>query len=545
MTETSPHDARRAGDILVVDDNMANLIAIEAALGPLSPRVVRAQSGGEAVRLAAAQDFTVILMDVQMPIMDGLEAARRIRDQPRSAHTPIIFVTAYSQDDADVLAGYRLGAVDFLAKPIVTEALRAKVNVFVELQRRASELTRQSEQLREHERREHDRLLQEERSRWKAEAMQEEVAAMAEADRRKDEFLAMLGHELRNPLAAVALGLELVHAKLAEAFPPQDKIHATHGRINQQVGHLARLVDDLLDLARINSGTVRLHTQPIVLAEVIDSAVAVSRPLIEQRKHKLELELPAEPIRITADPVRLTQVVANLLNNAARFTAEGGTIALRCQRAPGGVDITVTDNGCGISPALLPRVFEMFVQEEHPRGGGGLGLGLTIVKRMVELHGGTVSARSAGPGQGCEFKVRLPIEPAKPAPAPAAVPAPARSLRIALVEDSADIREMTSELLTILGHEVHSAADGERGVELILSQRPDVALIDMGLPGLDGCGVAARVRARFDSSTIRLVAMTGFGLDSDRQRAREAGFDDYLVKPADLDALVRALSPSG
>jgi signal transduction histidine kinase len=538
----TPAKVRPTGDILVVDDNRPNLVAIEAALGELSGRVVRAQSGQEALRLVLNQDFTVILLDVQMPGMGGIETARLIRSRDRSAHTPIIFVTGYQQDDQQILAAYQLGAVDFLSKPIVAEVLRAKVSVFVELDKRNKALARQAEQLREHERREHARELEEERRRWDAQAMQERMIALAEIDRRKDEFLAMLSHELRNPLASVVLGLELMRRRL-EDLSPDEGLHGTRDRIEQQVKHLARIVDDLLDLARINSGKIELRREPLSLQEVVESAVAVSRPTIEQRKHQLVVELPPEPVKLLADPVRLTQVLSNLLNNAACYTSDGGLLRVRARQIGQEVEIAVADNGRGIRPEILPRIFDMFVQGD-PSTGAGIGLGLTVVKRLVELHGGSVQAHSAGLGQGTEFVLRLPAPPLTGSVevSPPSSATTTKPLRIALVEDSPDIREMTQELLTMLGHEVQAAEDGEKGVELILRLRPDVALVDMGLPGLDGCAVASRVRAECGSEVVRLVAMTGFGLDSDRRRAREAGFDDYLVKPADIDALVRALT---
>jgi signal transduction histidine kinase len=538
VLETNAQRSRPDGDILVVDDDPNNLVAIGAVLEGQAGKVVCAPSGQEALRLLLARDFAVILMDVEMPALGGIETARLIRSRDRSRHTPIIFVTGHAQDDAEVAAGYALGAVDFLFKPLVPEVLRAKVSVFVELHRRAQELTRQGELLREHERLAHERRLEEERRRWREEAMQDQMRSLAEIDRRKDEFLAMLGHELRNPLAAIALGLDLMRGRLGEAGTP---LCTSHGRIEQQVSHLARIVDDLLDLSRINSGKIELRRAPVALADVIEGAASVSRPLIDRRGHRLTIELPDQAITLHADAVRLTQVVSNLLNNAAQYTDDGGTILLRARPVPDGLEVIVRDSGRGIRPELLPRIFEMFVQDQKS-AGGGLGLGLTVVKRLVELHGGSVAVRSAGLGHGSEFVVLLPAALLVSASPPTAVAVPTvRPLRIALVEDSADIREMTQELLTMLGHSVEAAEDGEKGVELILRTRPDVALVDMGLPGLDGCGVATRVRAQCGRDGLRLVAMTGFGLDSDRRRAREAGFDDYLVKPADLEALLRAL----
>ena len=548
---------RSDGDILIVDDDATNLLAMSAVLEGHAGTVICAASGQEALRQLLARDFAVILMDVTMPIMGGIETARLIRLRDRSRHTPIIFVTGQAHDDAAVTEGYLLGAVDFLFKPVVPEILRAKVSVFVELHRRSAELTRQGELLREHERLLQERRLEEERRRWRAEAMEDQMRSLAEIDRRKDEFLAMLGHELRNPLAAVALGLQLMRSKLGRVDGGED-LMATRDRIEQQARHLARIVDDLLDLSRINSGKIELRRAPVALREIVESAVAVSQPLVEERKHLLTIELPPEPITLHADAVRLTQVISNLLNNAAQYTDPGGTIALGCRQGPDGLELSVRDSGRGIRPELLPRIFEMFVQDDRAEkadkvekiekaeksAGAGLGLGLTVVKRLVELHGGTVSVRSAGLGHGSEFLVHLPASLLAAASAPAVqVTPPGRPLRIALVEDSADIREMTQEILTMLGHSVEAAEDGEKGVELILRLRPDVALVDMGLPGLDGCAVASRVRAAC-GDVLRLVAMTGYGLESDRRRAREAGFDDYLVKPADLEALLKALGTS-
>jgi signal transduction histidine kinase len=537
VPDSSAQKPRPDGDILIVDDDPTNLVAMAAVLDGQAASVVSAPSGQEALRLLLARDFAVILMDVEMPVLGGIETARLIRSRDRSRHTPIIFVTGHAQDDAEVAAGYALGAVDFLFKPLIPEVLRAKVSVFVELHRRAQQLSRQGELLREHERMAHERQLEQERRRWREEAMEDQMRALAEIDRRKDEFLAMLGHELRNPLAACVLGLELMRDKVGE---PGGPLESTRGRIDRQVKHLARIVDDLLDIARINSGRIELRRGRISLAEVVESAVSVSRPLIDERGHTLTVALPDGDIVLDVDAVRLTQVVSNLLNNAAQYTDPGGTIDLRCRQDAAGLELCVRDSGHGIRPELLPRIFDMFVQEQ--RSGGGLGLGLTVVKRLVELHGGTVGVRSAGVGHGSEFVITLPA--ALLAEAPTGEPAPlstVRPLRIALVEDSADIREMTQELLTMLGHSVEAAEDGEKGVELILRSHPDVALVDMGLPGLDGCGVATRVRARYGHDALRLVAMTGFGLESDRRRAREAGFDDYLVKPADLEALLKAL----
>jgi signal transduction histidine kinase len=542
-------------DILIVDDNPANLLAMEAGLGQLGQQIVRAQSGEQALKLLLERDFAVILLDVQMPSLGGFETARLIRERRRSRHTPIIFITAYSKDDYDILDAYKLGAVDFLFKPVVPEMLRAKVGVFVDLDRRTRELARQIDLVREHERREHAHALIEEKRRWDEIALQKRLDGLREEARRKDEFLAMLGHELRTPLASIVVGLGLLREQLDPAQGVEPTILTTRDRIERQAQHVTRLVDDLLDLSRISSGKIELRKKPTSIADVLTNAVSMVRPIIEERRHKLHVIPPSEPLTAMVDEVRLTQVLTNLLSNAARYTDQGGNIKLHCERKGASVSFTVEDDGRGIEPGLLPHIFDLFVQET-PGQGRGLGLGLTIVQRIVELHGGAVSVKSDGPGRGSVFSVSVPgiIEDENATDAEGGATRAAlsaknghnggpRPLSIALVEDSADIREMTEELLRLLGHTVESAEDGEGGVELILRMSPDVAIVDLGLPGLDGCGVARRVRETLGREAVRLIAMTGLGLDSDRKRAHEAGFDGYLIKPADVDALVKAITP--
>jgi signal transduction histidine kinase len=583
-------DERAAGEILLVDDNPANLLAIEAALGDFALGVQRAHSGTEALRLLLERDFALILLDVNMPSMNGFDTAKLIRERKRSRHTPIIFVTAYSRDDADVLAAYEMGAVDFLFKPIVPEMLRAKASVFVELQRRTAEVARQADLLRAHERLLHEQRLQEERRRWEeaslrrqrdeaqraAEALTlktQELAATIDAkerieralihsnheleaaDRRKDEFLAVLAHELRNPLAPLVTGLTLFDRGLrADPIEPE-RLQRTRTTMERQVRYLARLVDDLLDVSRIHSGKIELRKEIVSVAEVVEQATAAVRPALQERKHELVVQLPDETVQLRADVVRLTQVLANLLTNAIRYTDEGGRIEIGCTVEDDWLCVRIADNGRGIPGDLLPRIFGMFVQERA--GGGGLGLGLTLVDRLVELHGGTVSAQSDGPGKGATFLVRIPlgvtVEEASVADAapPREAAGPASNgtngdpaLSVVLVEDNADIRETMSELLTIWGHSVQVAHDGPSGVELILRVKPDLALVDLGLPGFDGYTVAAEIRKQHGSDDLRLVAMSGYGQEADRRRSREVGFNAHLVKPADTAALKNVLTPA-
>lgn len=548
MTDDLPE-----GDILVVDDNASNLLAMESALATLGCPVVRAQSGQEALRLLLERDFALILLDVQMPALDGFETAKMVRERRRSCHTPIIFISAYGREEQQVLAAYRLGAVDFLFKPIVPDILVSKASVFVELHRRTALVARQSERLRAHERREHQRKLDEERRRWNEEALRRQMEEMTVADRRKDEFLAVLGHELRNPLSAIVIGSELLMRKLSSMAVPDESVLRTCGRIVRQGQYLHRLVDDLLDLARVNSGKIELKPSRTTVQHIIEQAIATNLAGIDNARHTLTVDVPSTPIALRVDPVRIIQVVGNLLSNAIRYTEPAGAIRVAGRVRDQQVEIEVRDNGCGISAELLPRVFDVFVQGGDGGVKHGLGLGLTIAKRLVMLHQGTVSASSDGPGKGAAFTVTLPLGPDLESEAqspldlgPEQPAAPAKRMSIVLVEDNPDIRESMRELLTDLGHSVQAADNGGAGADLILRVSPDVAIVDLGLPVLDGYQVARRVRSHLGASGIRLIALTGYGQESDRVKAREAGFDAHLAKPAGMDELMDALfAPMG
>lgn len=520
-------------DILVVDDNKPNLAAIEVALGDLGRRLVKAESGAEALRQLLDHDFALIILDVQMPGMDGFETARLIRKRDRSRHVPIIFVTAYGRDDEATLEGYRLGASDFLFKPIVPEVLRAKARVFVDLQERTAEVRRQAERLSELERIEVKRKVAMERERWEADMARQE-------SRQKDEFLAVLAHELRNPLSPIVTGIKLLE-KYSEGHEGLTRVREI---MDRQVNHLIRLIDDLLDVARISSGKINVQIGRVDVAGAVAQAIDSVDSLITEKGHTLVVDEAPETLVVAADPVRLTQIIANLLNNAARYTPDGGRIDLTWARDGDEAVIRVTDNGQGISADMLERIFERFVQENgHVRG---LGLGLALVQRLVAVHGGRVRACSSGHGQGSEFAVWIPLA----APAADAEAGPARSpaepaaapLNIVLIEDEADIRTSVQTLLESWGHCVKTAGDGIRGAKLIFQHNPDVAIIDIAMPGIDGYTVARRVREKPAHETTRLIAMTGFGRDEDRQRAMQAGFNTHLTKPARPEDLQRALT---
>jgi PAS domain S-box-containing protein len=368
-----------------------------------------------------------------------------------------------------------------------------------------------------------------------------ERAARAEAEaanRSKDEFLAMLGHELRNPLAPIVTALSLMDLRDGDA--PQ-RARAVIGR---QVSHLVRLVDDLLDVSRIARGKVELKKEIVEIAVVVARAVELASPLLEQQQHHLAVSVPDRGLAVLADPTRLAQAVSNLLSNAAKYTPPVGHIEVSASRAGERVVLAVRDDGVGITPAMLPRVFELFVQERQTiaRSQGGLGLGLAIVDNLVKMHDGKVSAFSEGAGRGSVFHVDLPAAAVLPDAVASSSPRRASSAgrRVLVVDDNADAAELLFELLSAIGHEVEIAFDGPRALELVDTFVPDVALLDIGLPVMDGYELARRLRGRLDG--VRLVAVTGYGQESDRQRALDAGFHAHVVKPVELDALQAAIA---
>ncbi len=362
-------------------------------------------------------------------------------------------------------------------------------------------------------------------------------------NRAKDEFLAMLGHELRNPLAALRNAILIT--QIDDTRTRQQRALDIARRQSEQ---LARLVDDLLDVARITQGRVSLQREAVRLADVIERAVDGTRAAIEERRHELTVRLPSEPIELDGDPMRLEQVITNLLSNAAKYTNPGGHIALSLDREGESAVVRVRDDGVGIAPALLPRLFDLFTQGDRTldRSQGGLGIGLTVAKRFVELHDGTITASSAGPGRGSELTVRLPIRP--PLRARAAPPASAHGVRgtarVLVVEDNPDTSEALRLLVETLGYEVAVARDGPTALVALRLKPPDVALIDIGLPGMDGYEVARQARELPDARRTMLVALTGYGREEDKLRALSAGFDRHMTKPLEIDALSALLRRS-
>jgi signal transduction histidine kinase/DNA-binding response OmpR family regulator len=698
-------------DILIVDDRPDKQVVFRAILEDLGQNLVVAASGEQALKRVLQQDFAVILLDVNMPGLDGLETAALIRGRKRSAHVPIIFITADYGDEMRIAKGYSLGAVDFMVSPIVPEILRTKVKVFVDLFLLAKQAQRQAE--------EHIALAEERAARAAAERANQRSAFLAEAsaamsgsldvcattrklaqlpvpfladvsalsvvdgeaplmrteiawsdsargsevctasltsidtdwwreavtrviatgrgesfaqsaeqsgahssapmpsmrlelrhgppihslvilplvargrtlgvfslglsistrkfdsdlmlvandlasraavaldnallyrriheqDRRKNEFLAMLSHELRNPLAPITNAIHVLQAADADAR----KVAWAKDVIGRQVKQLSRLVDDLLDVSRITQGKIELKVEAVDVSEVVNAAVEAARPFIDAQEHSLMVLLPRNPLSVKGDFARLTQVLANLLNNAAKYTDTKGRVSLTAAEEGAEIVFRVRDSGIGIPEDALTNIFDLFVQVEHTldRSQGGLGIGLTLVKRLVEMQGGNVSAHSAGKGHGSEFTVRLPAAPVEQrveAPRQEAERFPGvapEECRVLVVDDNRDAAESTAMLLKMEGYDVRLAYDGTEALASVQALHPDAILLDIGLPGMDGHEVAERIRSDPANGATLIVAISGYGQADDRERSRQAGCDHHLVKPVDPVALSELLA---
>jgi CheY-like chemotaxis protein/nitrogen-specific signal transduction histidine kinase len=363
---------------------------------------------------------------------------------------------------------------------------------------------------------------------------------LRQQDRRKDEFLAMLAHELRNPLAPIRNAVHILKEPLAG--PSQrERVRAL---IERQVNTLARLVDDLMDVSRVTRGKIRLERSPTLLSDVVHQAVETTQPLIDSQGHRLEVQLPDEPLVVDGDLTRLGQVLGNLLSNAAKYTPPGGLLQVEVRREHDLGIIRVRDNGAGIGADMLPHIFDLFTQAERSldRSQGGLGIGLALTRKLVELHGGEVTAASEGEGKGSEFCVTLPLLlPNQRAAATDATPDPSRDAvrRVLIVEDNRDSADMLAMVLELAGHQVEAAHDGPTGLSLASRLQPDVVLLDIGLPGMSGYDVAREIRRDPKLARALLVAMTGYGQSGDKQRAVETGFDQHLTKPVDPETLLK------
>jgi len=666
MAPPMPAGQDRAS-ILIVDDRASKLIAMEALFADFGENVVCVSSGKDALRQLLEREFAVILLDVNMPDMDGFETAALIRQRQKLQHVPIIFMTAGS-DDTHALQGYSLGAVDYILTPVVPEVLRTKVKVFVELFKMTEQLKRQAE--------ERVALAEERARRAAAEAAGRRAAFLAEAgkslvrsldlettantilnlvvpelasfavlrlsvaggeivktrhgeirsepskvqgmladsmdravrslgtqmveeapgeatairglacpllargttlgvlavavedssdlydrakamvvedlcgraaiaidncllygeiqqrDLRREQFVAMLAHELRNPLGAITSAIGVLERVGGD---PADR---ARGVIRRQLGNLTHLVDDLLDVARITTGKISLTRSHVNLAESVERCLKTLEGTERTSRHAISME--CEATWIEADPVRIDQILVNLIGNALKYTPEGGRIDIRVQPASDESVFEIVDTGVGMSKEALARAFDLFFQGNRtPDGGeGGLGIGLSLARHLVELHGGSVEAASEGEGRGSRFTVRFPrsAPPGSDEERVAAGAAESGRCRILLVEDNEDAREMLQMLLSLAGHDVHGAADGPSGIEMAKATDPDMVVIDLGLPGMDGYEVARQLRPALRAG-VGLIALSGYGQAADRRKSVEAGFDTHLVKPVDPNHL--------
>ncbi len=504
---------------LLVDDLEENLLSLEALLRRDNLQILKARSGDAALELLLKHDVALALVDVQMPGLNGFELAELMRGNERTRRVPIIFVTAGSDDTQRQFRGYEAGAVDFIQKPVEPDVLRSKAEVFLELYRQRQQITTQRDEL----------------------AVQAE--ALKEADRRKDTFLATLAHELRNPLAPLRFGLDLLRRN-----PNADSAAEVREMMDRQLTYLIRLTDDLLDVSRVSQGKIELRRERTDAADIVRAAVETSRPFIDASEHSLDADIPSQPIWLDADPTRLSQVVANLLNNAAKYTPKNGRIRVSVGADGGSAVFRVSDNGIGIPPEMRSKVFELFAQvgNHTDRSQGGLGIGLALVKQLVELHGGTVEAQSAGEGSGSVFIVRIPLaagaEQSVSPQAPLAQPTHTKTLKVLVVDDNVDVAQSVGWMLEEIGHKYRLVHDGRGALEAAREYRPDAILLDIGLPGMDGYQVCRQLRQDEVFKDTPIIAQTGWGQIRDKTSSSEAGFDHHLTKPVAFEDLERVLT---
>lgn len=500
-------------NILIVDDLPEKVLAYKTILEELGQNIVVAYSGEEALIHVIKQEFAVILLDVNMPGIDGFETATAIRGRKKSSLTPIIFLTAFN-DDIKAAQGYASGAADYLPTPVVPEILKAKVKIFIELFQMRQQAAHQAEE--------------------KAKRI-----AAEQADQRKDEFLATLAHELRNPLAPLR---NVLHV-LQNHELSQEQTSKSYQLMEQQLDHMVRLVDDLMDVSRITRGKIALKMEDILLSEVIDSAVETTKPLLSSLQQTLRLEIPNKPIIIRGDFVRISQIFSNLLNNASKYSDRGTEIKVSAQVQSGKVIIQIIDNGIGIEPKQIPHIFDMFMQVDNSisRSQGGLGIGLTLVKNLTELLNGNISAKSEGANKGSTFTLEFPLVEQTNIKSVSNVheihSAVENKKRILIVDDNAPSGQTIGWMLDLLGHETMVLTDGERAIDVAKTYKPEIVLLDIGLPKMNGYQVCEAMKKQPELRATMFIAQTGWGQEEHRKRSKEAGFSHHLVKPIDYDTL--------
>jgi signal transduction histidine kinase len=534
-------------NVLIVDDEPKNLTVLESVLDDPSYRLVRATSGQEALMALLTDEFAVLVLDVRMPTMTGFELAQTIKLRKKTAGVPIIFLTAYFNEDRHKLEGYGSGAVDYLHKPIDAAVLRTKVAVFAELHRnrRALELANDALRIEVIERRRAQESLNElnatldRRVTERTNALEAREAELRDINRRKDEFLATLAHELRNPLAPIRNAVELL--RRSNTFNSNGQ-WATD-LIDRQVLAMQRLIEDLMDVSRINVGKIDLRNEWLEIGALLKDAIECSRPLIYELGHQVTFTGASGPFYVYGDAARLTQAFTNLLHNAAKYTDRGGSIFLEIARADDQLLVNVRDTGIGIPSDKLERVFDLFAQVETAisKSRGGLGIGLSLTKRLIELHGGVVAAHSDGLGLGSEFRVRLPLRDPPPIPASYHSPPPRRAskdddckhLRILVADDNVDAAMTLQAILEDMGQTVFVVHNGATAVAAAENFQPNLCILDIGMPVMSGFEACRRIRLLGCGQAMTMVACTGWGQPDDLRQSAEAGFDHHWVKPLD------------
>jgi signal transduction histidine kinase len=544
--------------ILIVDDLPEKLLVYRTLLEDLDAQIIEAHSGTEALKRVLEGEFAVLLLDVNMPDIDGLETANLVRRHKNGRHTPIIFITSYA-DEMQTARGYELGAVDYILSPVIAPVLRTKVRVFVDLYeaRVALALSNQELETRVTERtgelqKSNERLQAEIAERLRAEAEREALLARekvlrAEAEelsRLKDEFLATMSHELRTPLNAIFGWITLLRTRRLDEATQERALETIERNARAQ----KRLIEDLLDVSRIVTGKVALELVTVDPRRVVEAALETMHPAAQAKGLKIVPLVDIGAGTVRGDFARLQQIVCNLLSNAIKFTDTGGQVEVCLARRNGEVEISISDSGQGIKPEFLPLVFDRFRQEDGSisRRHGGLGLGLAIVRHLVELHAGSVDAHSAGEGRGAKFIVRLPAREANLLPRVTEAPsngivsaAMLMGVRLLVVDDDPGARELISGMLEGFGAHVSVAESGQAALSLLFAQRPDVLIADLGMPGMDGYALIEQVRALdpdFGGLTPA-VAVTAYASPQDRLRALQAGYQNHVAKPVEAEEL--------
>lgn len=524
------HNGENMGEkvsILVVDDRADKLLAYEVMLAELNQNIVCARSGKEALRYLLQHDFAAIILDVNMPGMDGFETAALIRQRQCSETTPIIFVSAINDTVNHISRGYSLGAVDYILTPVVPDILRAKIAVFVDLFKKTEQIRQQSA--------ERENLIREQTAAEHARAEAERASAA------KDKFLAMLSHELRTPLTPVLASVATMEKENNLSEPMQESLQL----IRRNVELEARLIDDLLDLTRISKGKVQLSFENVDAHTLLRNALEICQLDIAEKKLELGIELNAREFHLRADPARLQQIFWNLIKNAVKFTPDGGKLFVRSRNdAAGQFQFEVEDSGCGINGDALPKIFHAFEQGGQTQLGG-LGLGLAISKALVEAHHGSITAMSEGQDRGAKFTAIFPTclpNPKQESVSPPELAVKRKSFRLLLVEDHEDTNLSLTRMLRRRGYEVHPAYDVRTALELAAANEFDVLVSDIGLPDGTGTDLFKTLRSQ---KHICGIALSGYGMEEDICRSRNVGFSHHLVKPVDLnklDFLLQAMS---